>query len=45
MLVKGKAPKVLIAVDGTTVGRSRLQTFPRGDRLEDLRHQARKGNV
>jgi hypothetical protein len=40
MLAKGKAPKVFAA---KAQGRSRLQTFPRGDRPQGLRNKARKG--
>jgi 5-methylcytosine-specific restriction endonuclease McrA len=39
-LAKGKAPKVFTA---KAQGRSRLQTFPRGDRPQGLRDKARKG--
>jgi hypothetical protein len=40
MLAKGKAPKVFTA---KAQGRSRLQTFPRGDGPQGPRNKARKG--
>lgn len=42
MLAKGKAPKVLIAVNRKVAG-SRFTTLPKGDALQDARNKTRKG--